>query len=100
MYRLREMVLKCYIARVYDTEIKSFAGTDKEKTNALPDESIIPVGAERSPYAEVLSRASFNGEEACGIHDTSLLTKCDVDIRKNLYASVVPPGGIHVPRDQ
>ena len=72
--------------------------SDKEKTNALADESIIPVGAERSRHAEAVSRASFNGEEASGIHDTSLLTKCDVDIRKNSCANVVPSGGIHVPK--
>ena len=36
----------CYVARVHDSEIKSFAENDNEKSNALPDESIIPVGAE------------------------------------------------------
>ena len=83
------------------TELKITAEcSDKEKTNALADESIIPVGAERFRYAEVLSRTSFNGEEAIGIHDTSLQTKCGVDIRKNLYATVVPSGGIRVPRDR
>ena len=54
------------------------------------------IGAERLRYAEVLSRA----EEASGIHDTYLQTKCDVDIRKKSYANVVPSGGIHVPRDR
>merc|ERR1712079_758230 len=34
---------------------------------------------------------SFVGKEASGIHDTSFqsIMKCDVDIRKDLYANVV-----------
>ena len=57
------------------TELKLNAEySDKEKTNAIADEDTIPVGAERFRFLEVLSRANFNGEEASGIHDTSLQT--------------------------
>ena len=51
----------------------------------LPDGNMITVGDERFCCAEVLFQPSFIGEEAS---DTSFrdITKCDVDLRKNLYA--------------
>ena len=51
-------------------------------------ENNITVGAERFRCAEVLFQPSFIGEEASGFRDTSFqdITKCDVDLRKNLYA--------------
>merc|ERR1712110_636225 len=38
---------------------------------------------------------SFLGMEACGIHETTYnsIMKCDVDIRKDLYANTVMSGG-------
>merc|ERR1712012_699483 len=65
------------------------------KTYELPDGNIITVGAERFRCAEVLFQPSFIGKEASGIHDTSFqsIMKCDVDIRKDLYANVVLSGG-------
>jgi len=86
----------CYIALDYDTELKSTAeSSDKEKTYELPDGNIITVGAERFRCPEVLFQPSFIGKEASGIHDTSFqsIMKCDVDIRKDLYANVVLSGG-------
>merc|ERR1712093_146872 len=43
----------------------------------------------------VLFQPSFIGKEASGIHDTTFqsIMKCDVDIRKDLYANVVLSGG-------
>ena len=44
---------------------------------------------------EVLFQPSFIGKEASGIHDTTFqsIMKCDVDIRKDLYANIVLSGG-------
>ena len=67
-----------YLGADYDTELKSTAETNKEKTHELSDVH----GAERLRCAEVLFQPSFIGKEACGINDTSSLTECDVDIRK------------------
>merc|ERR1712123_252029 len=41
------------------------------------------------------SSLSFLGMEACGIHETTYnsIMKCDVDIRKDLYANTVMSGG-------
>ena len=69
--------------------------SDKEKTYELPDGNIITVGSERFRCPEVLFQPSFIGKDASGIHDTTFqsITKCDVDIRKDLYGNVVLSGG-------
>jgi len=85
-----------YIAIDFDSEMKSAAeSSDKEKTYELPDGNIITVGNERFRCPEVLFQPSFIGKEASGIHDTTFqsIMKCDVDIRKDLYANVVLSGG-------
>ena len=53
------------------------------------------IGNERFRCPEVLFQPSFIGKEAAGIHDTLFATimKCDVDIRKDLYANIVLSGG-------
>ena len=85
-----------YIALDFDTEMKEAGeSSDKEKTYELPDGNIITVGSERFRCPEVLFQPSFIGKEASGIHDTTSqsITKCDVDIREDLYGNVVLSGG-------
>merc|ERR1712178_519231 len=80
----------------FDTEMKEATeSSDQEKTYELPDGNIITVGSERFRCPEVLFQPTMLGKESSGIHDTTFqsIMKCDVDIRKDLYANVVLSGG-------
>merc|ERR1711992_244184 len=86
----------CYIADDYQAELNGADGNSElEKTYELPDGQVITVGSERFRCPEVLFQPSFIGKEAQGIHDCTFQTimKCDVDIRKDLYANIVLSGG-------
>ncbi|KAL3996759.1 nuclear receptor co-repressor 2 [Sarotherodon galilaeus] len=89
----------CYVALDFEQEM----GT-------LPDGQVITIGNERFRCPEALFQPTFLGKqqqlsdrflrlsscmEACGIHETTYnsIMKCDVDIRKDLYANTVLSGG-------
>ena len=88
----------CYVAMDFDKEMKlAEESSVVEKSYEMPDGNIITISNERFRVPEALFNPSMLGKELRhgGIHDATYTTimKCDVDIRKELYANVVLSGG-------
>merc|ERR1719378_1172447 len=86
----------CYVALDYEEELaKADESSEIEKEYELPDGQVITVGTERFRCPEALFQPSMLGLEAEGVHATTYnsIMKCDVDIRKDLYANTVLSGG-------
>eukprot|EP01012_Entosiphon_sulcatum_P001573 TRINITY_DN102_c0_g2_i3.p1 TRINITY_DN102_c0_g2~~TRINITY_DN102_c0_g2_i3.p1 ORF type:complete len:389 (-),score=103.03 TRINITY_DN102_c0_g2_i3:80-1207(-) len=85
-----------YVALDFDEEMSlANSSSSLEKEYELPDGNRITVASERFRCPEALFKPSFIGLESPGIHETTYnsINKCDIDVRKDLYANIVLSGG-------
>jgi len=85
-----------YVALDFDEEMSQATNSATiEQEFELPDGTNIKVGSQRFRCPEALFKPSLIGLEAGGIHETvyTSINKCDIDVRKDLYANVVLSGG-------
>lgn len=86
----------CYVALDFDEELKKAEESDSIAQNyELPDGGIITVRSQRFRCPEALFNPAVLGKEIPGIHLAiqNTITKCDIDIRKDLYSNIVLSGG-------
>jgi actin-related protein len=85
-----------YVAEDFEAEMKKYAESSaNDKVYELPDGNTVTVGNHRFRCPEALFKPSLIGKEASGVHELTFnsITKCEIDVRKDLYQNIVLSGG-------
>ena len=85
-----------YVAYDYEAEMdKAKNSSECDVSYTLPDGNVITIADERFRCPELLFQPHMNGFEFDGIDKTLFdsVMKCDIDVRKDLYANIVLSGG-------
>lgn len=84
----------CFVTKDFQQDM-DIDSSFLEKRYELPDGQLITIGDERFRCTEPLFQPLLLEIECSSIHETinNSIMKCDVDIRKDLYANIVLSGG-------
>ena len=84
----------CYVALDPTLEMKA-SPEEIMKEYRLPDSNIIQIGSQLFRAPETLFVPANVGIEAAGVHKMlfNSVTKCDIDVRRDLYGNVLLSGG-------
>jgi len=88
-----------YVAMDFERELEtSRKNPALDKQYELPDGQVITIGAARFKCPEVLFDPSRVGMDSGGVHEIVVrsISRCDVDIRREMFGNVVLSGGTTV----
>merc|ERR1712159_116551 len=90
--RMKEQL--CKVAMDFDAEMTSF-DENNFKDFTLPDGHTIGIGDQLIRAPELLFNPKLDGLDQPGIHELirECVTQCDMDVRKELYQSILLAGG-------
>ena len=86
----------CYVAPMNSSPDDFKIQDEKNQTSyLLPDGNTLKISSEKYKATEILFSPDKIGLEYPGVHEMVInaIRKCDIDLRKNLYNSIIAAGG-------